>query len=153
MKWSVGYLFFRSLHPRLYLKVNFDGSVWDTFEGTRFIIKSLDSRLVAAGGSQLFSPSVSGAELQTIWTGIIYARYIFWTGRLHIEDNSSIIIGWIQSNARRTTIFFCSRICGYYSGRLLRYQFVWQVYHKVNLVADRIVFFVIQYFGKIPCMD
>lgn len=48
--------------PSIFLKVNFDGSVMGTIGEAGFVIKGLDSRLVAVGGSHLFGPSIPGEK-------------------------------------------------------------------------------------------
>lgn len=73
MQRPIGYLW--EAPPPTFLKVNIDDSVIGTFERAGFVIRASDSRLVVAGGSHFFSLSVPRAELQTAWTGIVYARY------------------------------------------------------------------------------
>lgn len=58
-----------------------------------FIIRGLNSKLVAAGSSWLYGPSVPWMELRAVWTCIIYARLTFRVDRLMIEDNFSTVIG------------------------------------------------------------
>lgn len=73
--------------------MNFDESIMDSTGGVCFVIKDPNSRLVAAGGSCLFGPSVLKAELRTVWTSIIYARLILRADPLIIQDNSYAMIG------------------------------------------------------------
>lgn len=84
----------------IFLKVNFDGNVMGTTGGAGFIIRGLDSRLMTAGGSHLFGPSVLGAELWMAWAGTVYARLTHCANRLMIESDCTAIIGCIQSYAR-----------------------------------------------------
>lgn len=72
-----------------------------TFGRAGFVIRSPDSRLVLAGSTHLFSPSILEVELQVVWAGIVYARLIL--GPPKIENDSTIVIGWIQSNTKYYT--------------------------------------------------
>ena len=47
-----------------FVKVNFDGDVRDGRGSLGFVIRDLDLRLLAAGGSSFFEASVLGAELR-----------------------------------------------------------------------------------------
>lgn len=87
-----------------FLKINFDSSVMGTYGKMGFVIKGLDSRLVAAGDYHLFGPPVSEVELQVAWISIVYVRLTFRVDRLLIEDDSFIIVGWIKSRARNAAI-------------------------------------------------
>lgn len=55
------------------MKVNFDGNIRDAKGGVGYVIQDLDGMLLVAGGSCLFKPPISEAELRTAWVGIIYA--------------------------------------------------------------------------------
>lgn len=46
-----------------FLKVNFDGSIMGSDGGVAFVIRDPDSRLVVAGDSWLFGPSILDAKL------------------------------------------------------------------------------------------
>lgn len=57
------------------------------FGGADFIIYDVENRLLTAGDSFFYEPWVSEIELETMWMDIL---------RIHIENNFSIVIGWIQ---------------------------------------------------------
>lgn len=73
-------------------KINFDCSIMSIYEGVGFVIRDPDSRLVAAGDSHLFSPSIPRVELRVAWADIIYARLTLQADHLVIEGNSSTVI-------------------------------------------------------------
>ncbi|XP_038972280.1 uncharacterized protein LOC120104724 [Phoenix dactylifera] len=78
--------------------VNFDGSVLDggTRGGAGFIIRDPHSRVVAAGGCQLFDISVPEAELRAAWAGVRHARMVLQASSIILEGDSATVIGWIQ---------------------------------------------------------
>ncbi|XP_038976683.1 uncharacterized protein LOC120107476 [Phoenix dactylifera] len=90
------------LPPPSFLKVNFDGSVQDggAQGGAGFVIRGPHSRVVAAGGCQLFGISVPGAELRAAWAGLRYARQVLGAGSVVLEGDSATVIGWIQQGLR-----------------------------------------------------
>lgn len=79
--------------PPAFLNVNFNGSIMDSVGEASFAIKDSLSRLVATGGRQLFSPSISESELRASWADIVYTRCTLHADQLMIEGNSFIIIG------------------------------------------------------------
>ncbi len=84
--------------PPSFLKVNFDGSVLDrgTRGGAGFVIRDPHSRVVAAGGCQLFVTSVPGAELRAAWAGLRHARQVLQASSIILEGDSATVIGWIR---------------------------------------------------------
>ncbi|XP_038988624.1 uncharacterized protein LOC120112809 [Phoenix dactylifera] len=84
--------------PLSFLKVNFDGSVLDSGMrgGAGFIIRGPHSRVVAAGGCQLFDTSVPEAELRAAWAGVRHARMILRARSIILEGDSTTVIGWIR---------------------------------------------------------
>lgn len=104
-----------------------------TIEGTCFIIRSSDSRLVAVGDS-LFGPSIPEAELWTIWIGIVYARLILRADKLLIEGDSFTVIDWIQSRANGVATHPLQDIGLLFDG--VSSLEIHRVYHAVNSVTD-----------------
>ncbi|XP_017701014.2 uncharacterized protein LOC108511692 [Phoenix dactylifera] len=84
--------------PPSFLKVNFDGSVLDggTRGGVGFVIRDPHSRVVAAGGCQLFDISVPGAVLRAAWAGLRHARQVLRASSIILEGYSATVIGWIR---------------------------------------------------------
>ena len=54
-----------------------------------------------AGRSHFFEPSISMAELHVAWAGITFARLQLHAERIFLEDDSTIVISWIQEDARQ----------------------------------------------------
>lgn len=69
-----------------------------------FLIRDPDSRMVVAGGSHLFGPSILGAKLQATWIGITYVRLILQVDQLVIKSDSATVVVWIRSYARIVVI-------------------------------------------------
>ena len=57
--------------------------------------------MLVVEGFYLFEPSLPGAELHATLTDIIYARQKLQTERIFIDEDSAIIIGWIQGNTKQ----------------------------------------------------
>lgn len=87
-----------------FLKINFDDNMMDSSGGAQFVIHGSDSRLVAIGRSHLFETMVLGAELQIARAGIAYVRFTLGVDWIVIEDDSSMIVDWIQLYAKKDAV-------------------------------------------------
>ena len=87
--------------PPGFVKVNVDSSGRDRRGGADFVIYNPDERLLVAGVSHLFEPSVPTAELYTTWAGVTFARQQFHAKRIFLEGDSTTIISWFQRDARQ----------------------------------------------------
>nr|XP_019707273.1 uncharacterized protein LOC109506084 [Elaeis guineensis] len=83
------------------VKVNFDGSIRGSRGGAGFVIRSSGARLLAAGGFNLYKPSVPRAELHVAWTGINFAVPELRAEKIFIEGNSATVIAWIQGRSEQ----------------------------------------------------
>nr|XP_010930445.1 uncharacterized protein LOC105051616 [Elaeis guineensis] len=83
-----------------FVKVNFDGSVRDGRDGSRFVIRDLDSRMLVAGGSPLYETSLPYAESHAVWAGVICAIRKLRVWGIIIEENSLTVISWIQEGTK-----------------------------------------------------
>ena len=72
--------------------MNFNGNVRGGRDGVSFVLHGPDGRLLVTGGSYLFEPSVSDAELHAAWIGITFAVWEFRTERIFIKDDFAIVI-------------------------------------------------------------
>lgn len=57
-----------------------------------FIIRGLNSQLIAVGGVQLVEISMSRAEMREVWEGIYYARLTLRPDRLIVEENFTTVV-------------------------------------------------------------
>lgn len=57
-----------------------------------FIIRGLNSQLIAVGGVQLVEISMSRAEMRKVWEGIYYARLTLRPDRLIVEENFTTVV-------------------------------------------------------------
>lgn len=63
--------------PLTFLNINFDDSIMDTSSKAGFVIRDLDSRLVAAGGNHFYRLLIPMAKLCIAWMDIIYGSWYF----------------------------------------------------------------------------
>lgn len=85
---------FISYEPPLaqYIKINFDGSVMDRWDGASFIIRGSGLGLVITRRRHLVEPTVPMVELRGAWVGIVYAQKILGANHMIIEGNSATIV-------------------------------------------------------------
>ncbi|XP_038982187.1 uncharacterized protein LOC120110675 [Phoenix dactylifera] len=88
--------------PPSFLKVNFDRSVLDgvTIGGAGFVIRDPTSRVVAAGGCQVFDCTIPGAELRAAWAGLRHTQHVLSARSVILEGDSATVISMIQGGLR-----------------------------------------------------
>ncbi|XP_008786365.1 uncharacterized protein LOC103704730 [Phoenix dactylifera] len=88
--------------PHGHLKVNFNDSrsMDGGSKGVDFVIRDSLGRLIAAEGRRMPGLTVIGAELRAAWEGLSYVMRVLGAVRVHLEEDSSAMIDWIQDADR-----------------------------------------------------
>lgn len=121
--------------PLGFVKVNFDGSVRGALGGAGFVIRDSEGRLLAAGGSFLYEPSVPGAELRAARAGITCAIQELYADRILIEGDSATVIAWIQYRSKQSQVHPLLRDI-WHSLRLSVTSTVRHIFREANSVAN-----------------
>ena len=77
--------------------MNFDSSVSDRGHrgGSRFVIRGPGFYLNVVGHNCKYSKTILSDELRAAWARIIYTRLCLQVEYIHLEEDSSIVIGYI----------------------------------------------------------
>lgn len=97
-----------------FFKVNFDSSILDggRHGGAVFVSRGPNSRFIAVGGSSMLDISVPKIELTIAWEGIRYAQQVLRIESILLKGDLTIMVGWIQSQARETFLPLTVRCLG-----------------------------------------
>lgn len=63
-----------------------------------FVIRSLDSWIIAAGSVRLVETSVPRTELRMAWEEIRFVRLTLHADQLIIEGDSAMVVAWLQGD-------------------------------------------------------